>query len=74
MLGVRLLHVDIRRCKSLFGLEKNLNMLKNFLESRRPGGVSYTFRISFRRVEYASNAFGARLRHASVRYMRVPIL
>ena len=31
------------------------------------------FHACYRRVEYALNAFGARLRHASVRYMRVPI-
>ena len=36
--------------------------------------VSNKFHARYRRVEYASNAFGVRLRHASVRYMRVPIL
>ena len=46
-----------RRCKSLrapgaFGLNFIfLNMLKNFLEARRPRRVSYTFRIRSRRVE-----------------------
>ena len=49
-----------------------LNMLKNFLEARRVLGVwliEYVlnkFHARYRRVEYASNAFGARLRHASV--------
>ena len=38
-------------------------MHRHFLEARR-----------YRRVEYALNAFGARLRHASVRYMCVPFL
>ena len=32
------------------------------------------FHARYRRVEIASNAFGARLGHTSVRYMRVPIL
>ena len=36
--------------------------------------VSNKFHARYRRVEYASNAFGARLRHASVRSTRVPIL
>ena len=36
--------------------------------------VSNKFHARYRRVEYASNAFGARLRHTSVRYMRVSVL
>ena len=36
--------------------------------------VPNKFHASYKRVEYALNAFGARLMHASVRYMRVPIL
>ena len=36
--------------------------------------VPNKFHAHNRRVEYALNAFGAGLRHASVRYMRVPIL
>ena len=36
--------------------------------------VPNMFHARFKRVEYAMNAFGARFRHASVRYMRVPIL
>ena len=79
------MHVDIRRCKSLralgaFGPKNNLNMLKNFLEVRCVPGVcliykyvSNKFYARYMCVEYASNAFGARLRHASVRYMHVPI-
>ena len=44
MLGVLLVHVDIRHCKSLrasgtLGLKRILNMLKNFLEARRVPGV-----------------------------------
>ena len=35
--------------------------------------VSNKFHARYRRVEYASNAFGARLSHASVRSTRVPI-
>ena len=36
--------------------------------------VSNKFHARYRRVEYALNAFGARFRHVSVRYMCVPIL
>ena len=36
--------------------------------------VPNKFHARYKRVEYALSAFGARLRHASVRYMRVPIL
>ena len=36
--------------------------------------VPNKFHARYRRVEYALNAFGARLRHAIVCYMRVPIL
>ena len=44
MLGACLVYVDIRCCKSLrssgaFGLKKNLNMLKNFLEAWSVLGV-----------------------------------
>ena len=45
------------------------------------GHVTYTFQISssplqllYKRIEYALNMFGARLRHASVCCMRIPIL
>ena len=36
--------------------------------------VSNKFHARCRRAEYVLNAFGARFRHASERYMRVPIL
>ena len=36
--------------------------------------VPNKFHARYGRVEYALNAFGARLKHASVRSMRVPIL
>ena len=36
--------------------------------------VPNKFHARYRRFEYALNAFGARLRHASVRSMCVPIL
>ena len=36
--------------------------------------VSNKFHAHYRHVEYASNAFGARLRHASVRSTHAPIL
>ena len=36
--------------------------------------VPNKFHARYRRVEYALNAFGAHLKHASVRSMRVPIL
>ena len=54
---------------------KILNMLKIFLEARPVPGVCLinTFRISSRRVTGALNTFGARFRHTSARYMRVPI-
>ena len=52
--------------------------LKNFLEAWRVPGVSFIvsnkFHAHYRHVQYASNAFGTRFRHASVRYMRLPIL
>ena len=67
------------RVSCAFGLKIFLNMLKIFLEARRVSGVLYmyvsnTFHARYRRVKYALNAFGVRFRHASVRYMRVPIL
>ena len=60
-----------------FGLQKLLNMHKKF-----PHQVSRVcdlyvpnkFHARYRHVEYALNAFGARLKQASVRSMRVPIL
>ena len=36
--------------------------------------VPNKFHARYKRVEYALNAFGARCKYASVRYMRVPIL
>ena len=36
--------------------------------------VTNKFHARYRRVEYALNAFGGRLKHASVHSMRVPIL
>ena len=52
-------------------------MLKNFLEARRESVVCLSWKppslVCYRRVEYALNAFGAHIRHASVRNMRVPI-
>ena len=59
--------------------KKKLNMLKIFFLKL---GVSWAcdlyapnkFHARYRRGEYALNAFGARLKHASVRSMRVLIL
>ena len=36
--------------------------------------ISNKLHQCYRRVEYTLNAFGAHFRHASVRYIRVPIL
>ena len=36
--------------------------------------VSNKFHARYRCVEYAMNAFGALVRHVSVRHMRIPIL
>ena len=36
--------------------------------------VSNKFHARYRRVEYAMNAFGARVKHVSVRHMRFQIL
>ena len=75
------MHIDIRRCalQAHFG-PISLNMLKKILQAQRVPGVCFICfeqvlhtRVT-RRDEYASNAFGAGFRHASVRFMRVPIL
>ena len=67
-----------RAFRARLGSKYFLNMLKTFLKL----GVSRTcdlyvsnkYHARYRRVEHASNAFGASFRHVSVRYMRVPIL
>ena len=66
-----------RRCTSLkvsaFGLKQFFNMLKN-VSPACDLYVPNKFHARYRRVEYALNTFGACLKHASVRSMRVPIL
>ena len=75
--GVRLCTLGVRWVCVVLG-SNILNMLKNF---QKPGvSCAYVFYISnkfharYRRVEYAMNAFRARVRHVSVCHMRFPIL
>ena len=59
------------------GSKDFLSMFKNFLEARRESVVCLSWKppslVCYRRVEYALNAFGAHIRHASVSNIRVPI-
>ena len=36
--------------------------------------ISNKFHVRYKRIEYTLNAFGARFRHASLRYMSILIL
>ena len=67
------MYVDIRRCEyqARLGSKDFLSTLKILLEARSVSDVLNKLHARYRSVEYDLNAFGARFRYASVRYMCV---